>query len=131
MLHNKSLKIFFIVSYYQDFLSFQVVVDIRFFWTKSCSFVTKIGVERVRVLNFVTSSSIYLYWQWLYILIFNLPVSYFAWARDGVSIPSKLVRSRRSNCSWHCNHQRHRTLQCYPLRRLLVVNNNVFPDFSI
>ena len=38
-----------------DALSFQVVIDF-FFCTKSCFFVTKIGVERLRGLNFATSS---------------------------------------------------------------------------
>ena len=95
MLHNKSLKIFYslhLTISMADFLSFQVVVDLRFFFcTKSffCVCVTKIGVERLLKFHlFVLAIAIF--------LIFNLPDSYFAWARDDVSIPSKLVPSRRS-----------------------------------
>ena len=49
-----------------DFLSFQVVVDLRFFFFFFFAqnlgfFVAKIGVERLRVLNFVTSTFIYLF----------------------------------------------------------------------
>ena len=48
-----------------DFLSFQVVVDLRFFFFFFAQnlgfFVAKIGVERLRVLNFVTSTFIYLF----------------------------------------------------------------------
>ena len=97
MLHNKSLKIFFslhLTISMADFLSFQVLVDRRFFFVQNLFFgVTKIGFERL--LNFTNLIFIYLYWQSLYFLFFN-PDSYFAWARDDVSIPSKLVPSRRS-----------------------------------
>ena len=95
MLHNKSLKIFYslhLTISMADFLSFQVVVDLRFFLYKIfflCVCVIKIGVERLLMFHlFVLAIAIF--------LIFNLPDSYFAWARDDVSIPSKLVRSRRS-----------------------------------
>ena len=59
-----------------DFLSFQVVVDLRFFLYKIffvcvCVCVTKIGVERL--LNFVTLSLVYLYWQSLSFLFSILP----------------------------------------------------------
>ena len=51
-----------------DFLSFQVVVDLSFFFFYKIFFlcVTKIGVEIL--LNFVTLSFIYFYWQSLYLL---------------------------------------------------------------
>ena len=94
MLHNKSLKIFYslhLTISMADFLSFQVVVDLRFFFVQNLFFVcvTKIGVERLLMFHlFVLAIAIF--------LIFNLPDSYFAWARDDVSIPSKLVPSRRS-----------------------------------
>ena len=79
MLHNKSLKIFFslhLTISTVDFLSFQVVVDLSLFRTKSffvCVCVTKISVERL--LNFVTLSLIYLYWQSLYFLFSIIPTS--------------------------------------------------------
>ena len=95
MLHNKSLKIFYslhLTISMADFLSFQVFVDLRFFFVQNlffCVCVTKIGVERLLKLHlFVLAIAIF--------LIFNLPDSYFAWARDDLSIPSKLVPSRRS-----------------------------------
>ena len=82
MLHNKSLKIFFslhLTISMADFLSFQVVVDLSFFF-----FFYKFFEFHL----FVLAIAIF--------LIFNLPDSYFVWARDDVSIPSKLVPSRRS-----------------------------------
>ena len=95
MLHNKSLKIFYSLHHtisMADFLSFQVFVDLRFFFVQNlffCVCVTKIGVERLLKFHlFVLAIAIF--------LIFNLPDSYFAWARDDASIPSKLVPSRRS-----------------------------------
>ena len=95
MLHNKSLKIFYslhLTISMADFLSFQVFVDLKFFFVQNlffCVRVTKIGVERLLKFHlFVLAIAIF--------LIFNLPDSYFAWARDDVSIPSKLVPSRRS-----------------------------------
>ena len=77
MLHNKSLKTFFslhLTISMVDLLSFQVVVDLRFFFVQNlffCVCVTKIGVERL--LNFVTLSLIYLYWQSLYFLFSIFP----------------------------------------------------------
>ena len=97
MLHNKSLKIFlslYLTISMADFLSFQVVVDLRFFFVQNLFFcVTKIGVERLKFCDFdfhlfVLAIAIF--------LIFNLPDSYFAWARDDGSIPSKLVPNRHS-----------------------------------
>ena len=45
VLHNKSLKTFFIVSFRMaDFLSFQVVGGLRFFLYKIVFFVTKISL---------------------------------------------------------------------------------------
>ena len=133
MLHNKSLKIF--VSLYltismADFLSFQVLVDLRFFFVQNLFFcVTKIGVERL--LNFVNLIFIYLYWQSIYFFFSIFPTR--TSRGRGMTYLSPLNQSQVDvqNSREYCNHPRHRTLQCWPLRKLLVVNKSVFPDFAI
>ena len=96
MLQNKSLNIIFIVSYYQGGWLF-IVLGCRwsliFFLYKMFFFCNKIGVERPRAIILWVS---FIFIDNRYISYFNLPDSYFPWARDDVSIPSKLVWSRRS-----------------------------------
>lgn len=57
-----------------DFISFQVVVMSNFFCVKILFFVIKIGVERLKVLSFVTSKFIYPVSTFAILLIFNLRV---------------------------------------------------------
>ena len=71
MLHNKSLKIYFFVSYYND--GWRFIVSGFFFVQNLGFFVTKIGVERLRGLNFVTLFFIYLYLPSLYFLFLTFP----------------------------------------------------------
>ena len=77
MLHNKSPKLFFsllLTISMADFLLFRLSLISDYFFVQNfffCVCVTKIGVERL--LNFVTLSLIYLYWQSLYFLFSILP----------------------------------------------------------
>ena len=110
-----------------DFLTFQVVVDLRFFFLhKILVFCSKNWPRKTTSVKFCDFDFHLFVLTIAIFLIFNLPDSYFAWARDDVSILYKLVRSRRSKFAGG-----YRTLRCCPPRRLLEVNNNLFRDFAI
>ena len=76
VLHNKSLKIFFVESNHRN--GWLYVVSgcsyVQFFCVKILFFVIKIGVERLKVLSFVTSKFIYPVLTFAILLIFNLRV---------------------------------------------------------
>ena len=82
-----------------DFLTFQVVVDLRFFFFflhKILVFCSKHWRRKTTSVKFYDFDFHLFVLTIAIFLFFNLPDSYFAWARDDGSIPYKLVRSRRS-----------------------------------
>ena len=83
-----------------DFLTFQVVVDLRFFFLfflhKILVFCSKNWRRKTTSVKFCDFDFHLFVLTLAIFLIFNLPDSYFAWARDDVSILYKLVRGQRS-----------------------------------